>query len=305
MAEFTLRQLEYLLAVARTGSITAASTELHLSQSAVSTALAELERSLKVQLFLRHARGVSLTRQGKQIVADARRVLVGIDDMRNSARESTNSLAGGLAVGCYTTLSPIVLPRVIPEFVKMNPAVDLTLSEGSHAELEEQLRLGDLDVAILYDYSFSNLRHAHDLRAIRIFSSPPYLLLPENHALCKRPHVRLSDLADEPMILFDLPPAADYFRSLFETEGIVPHVRLRSHNFEVVRSFVARGLGYTLLNQRPAVCATYAGYRCVVRPLTGSFPRLDVDAVTVNAQTTRRVRSFIQQLLRSFEEAAA
>ena len=76
MAEYTLRQLEYFVAVAEAGSVTAAAAAVHLSQSAMSTALADLERALDVQLLLRHhARGVTLTAAGEQLVVASRQLL--------------------------------------------------------------------------------------------------------------------------------------------------------------------------------------------------------------------------------------
>ena len=74
MAAYTLRQLEYFGAVAESGSITGAAAQVHLSQSAMSTALADLERALDVQLLQRHhARGVTLTPAGEQLLIASRR----------------------------------------------------------------------------------------------------------------------------------------------------------------------------------------------------------------------------------------
>ncbi|MGH3360197.1 MAG: LysR family transcriptional regulator [Nocardioidaceae bacterium] len=300
MSEVSLRQLEYLVAAAEAGSVTAASSRLHLSQSAVSTALSDLEATLQVQLFIRHPRGMSVTRVGQQVLTDARRLLSGVEDLRNSARDASESLSGRLVVGCYSTLSPILLPRVIADFTAQHPTVDLSFVEGSHAYLEEQLRTGLLDLAILYDYDFEKLGHVHDLATTRVLTSPPYVLLPEDHRLAGKARIRLAQVAAEPMILFDLPPGGDYFRSLFETEDLVPAVRFRTTSFEMVRALVARGLGYSILSQRTEIAESYEGRRFATAELGGPHRGLDVSAVTLRrARLTRRAEAFIEQCIES------
>lgn len=300
ISEVSLRQLEYFVAAAEAGSVTAASNSLHLSQSAVSTALSDLEATLEVQLFIRHPRGMSVTRVGQQVLTDARRLLSGVEDLRNSARNASESLSGRLVVGCYSTLSPILLPRVISDFTVQHPSVDLSFVEGSHAYLEEQLRTGLLDLAILYDYDFERLGHARDLAKTTVLTSPPYVLLPEGHRFAGQDRLRLTQVAAEPMILFDLPPGGEYFLSMFEVEGLTPAVRFRTTSFEMVRALVARGLGYSILSQRTEIAESYEGRRFATAELDGPHPGLDVSAVTLRrARLTRRAEAFVEQCIES------
>ncbi|WP_434614256.1 LysR family transcriptional regulator [Arthrobacter sp. A5] len=296
MSNFSLRQLEYLIAAAETGSVTAAAARLYLSQSAVSTALSDLEEALDVQVFIRHPRGLTLTNVGQQVLTDARRLVAGMEDLRNSARESSESLSGKLAVGCYSTLAPILLPRVIADFTKNHPDVDLNFVEGSHTRLEEQLRDGSLDLAILYEYDFGQRHIAKDLALNVVVSTPPYVILPERHELASRENLALADLAPQPLILFDLPPGGDYFLSFFGAENLTPNVRFRTTSFEMVRALVARGLGYSILSQRTNINMSYEGLAFVTRPLTGTFPGLNAGAVHLNGvRLTRRAVAFIDQ----------
>lgn len=299
MAELNLRQLEYFVAAAESGSVTAAASHLHLSQSAVSTALADLERALGAQLFLRHPRGVALTRTGESILARSRRLLSGVEDLHDTARSAQESLVGRLTVGCYTTLSPIVLPAIIDRFTRAHPAVDLDLVEGSHDELEVLLRSGVLDLALLYHYGFRD-RERDDLERSTVTNSPPYVLVPAGHALAERAEVELRLLAEEPLILFDLPPGGEYFLSLFQDAGLEPKIRLRTKSFELVRSLVGRGLGYSVLSQHPRTGVTYEGHEVRDVPLAGSFGGLDVDAVTLRGlQATQRTQAFVESCMAS------
>jgi DNA-binding transcriptional LysR family regulator len=300
MSNVSLRQLEYLVAAAETGSVTAAAAKLYLSQSAVSTALTDLEESLGVQIFVRHARGMSLTSVGQQVLVDARRLLAGVEDLRNSARETSESLSGRLVVGCYSTLAPILLPRIIADFTDSHPGVDLSFIEGSHSELEEKLRSGSLDLAILYDYGFGGRQRPRDLTSTVIESTPPYVILPEHHRLTQRPSISLSQLVEEPLILFDLPPGGDYFLSFFQNENLSPNIRFRTTSFEMVRALVARGLGYSILSQRTNINMSYEGLGFVARELDGGHGGLNVGTVHLSGvRLTRRATAFIDQCRRS------
>jgi DNA-binding transcriptional LysR family regulator len=303
MSDATLRQLEYFIAAVEEGSVTAASQRLHLSQSALSMALGELERALGAQVLVRHRRGVRPTHVGEQVLADARRLLADLHDLQTSARERQHGLTGRLMVGCYSTLSPIMLPRALSDYVEQFPGVDISFSEGSHDYLMDNLRNGTLDLALLYDYGPDNAARRDDLKFEAIATAPPYALLPEDHPLSGESSVSLHQLSSEPLILFSLPPGGDYFLSLFHAEGIEPTVRFRATSFELVRSLVARGFGYSILSQRTQVSASYEGLRFTTRPLTGSHPGLTVSAVTLaTAKLTRPAAAFIDTCRSSFEE---
>ncbi|MGB3732589.1 LysR family transcriptional regulator [Microbacterium sp.] len=296
MARVTLRQLEYFVAAAETGSVTAAAARVLLSQSAVSTALAELEDGLGVQLFLRHARGLTLTSVGHSILRSARQLLAQADDLERSAEEHNTALSGRLTVGCYSTLAPHLLPPVLDAFLTSNPAVDLNFVVGSHASLRSKLLDGTCDVALLYDYDFAPGLLAGDVRKIPLQSIPPYVLLPRDHELARQESIPLRRLVDEPLILFDLPPGGEYFRSFFTLHGLTPTIRFRTTEFELVRALVARGLGYSILNQPTDIDVSYEGLPLATRPLAGEWHGLPVVAVHLaGSHLTRRATAFIGQ----------
>lgn len=296
MADVTFRQLEYFIATADAGSVSAAAQRLHISQSAVSMAIAALERTLGVQLFLRQPRGVTLTREAHNVLGDARRLTAGIADLRNSTLAAQASLTGSLKVGCYSTLSPLLLPRIVDEFVNRHPEIDLSFEEGSHVALEEQLRAGRLDLAILYDYSTQANPAPRDLTFEPIMFTTPYVLLHPGHRLAAKDKISLRDLVDEPLILFTLAPAGDYFLSLFADAGLEPTIRFRTASFELARAMVARHLGYAILSQHTVIDVSYEDLPFATRQLSGSHRGLAVNVVTpAGMQPTRRTRAFIDQ----------
>ena len=110
-ARFTLRQLEYFVAVAEAGTVTAAAEQVHLSQSAMSTALADLERVLGVQLLVRHhARGVTLTPSGEELLISARLLLRQADDLDMSAHSLGEGLEGRVRLGCFAISVAVSAP---------------------------------------------------------------------------------------------------------------------------------------------------------------------------------------------------
>lgn len=293
---FTLVQLRYFAAAAEHSSMTSAARELVVSQSAVSTAIAQLEKELGVQLLLRHhARGLALTAAGREFYAELRGFLLHSQELANSATNSGQALVGDLSVGCFETLAPFRLPSLVAEFGQAHPNVRVTVVEGEHAELKRSLRAGECELALMYGYDLEG-----DLEPVKIGVAAPHVLVHSGHRLARRKRVRLADLADEPMVLLDLPHTADYFRSLFAGVGVEPQIRHRSRGFETVRAMVAAGHGYAVLNQRPASNETYGGGSVVCLELQDELAPLDIVVARVREhRLTRKAEAFMRTCLSS------
>lgn len=278
---FTLAQLRYFVLAAEAASMTHAARAMLVSQSAVSTAIAQLEHHLGVQLLVRHhARGLSLTRAGEQFLRDARGLLAHAADLGDVGRGLGVSLTGQVTVGFFSPLAPFHLPRVIEQFAAVHPGVELTVVEGETEVLRRQLLQGACEAAVLYDFGLGE-----EIAAEVLAAAPPYLAVPATHRLARCEGVSLREAADEPMILLDLPYSREYFRSLAEQAGVDPIIRYRSTNYETVRALVARGFGYTILNQRPLADSTYDGGRVAAVPLFDCLPSLPI--ILASAQGVR------------------
>jgi DNA-binding transcriptional LysR family regulator len=271
MAQYTLRQLEYFVAVAEAGSVTGAAQAIHLSQSALSTALVELERALDVQLLLRHhARGVTLTSAGEQLLVASRRLLRQAAELADEARGLGDEVTGTLHLACFGVLAPYVLPELLAEAAARLPMLEITTSEVDLAELVEGVSSGRFELAVGYD-----LTHDPRLETTRLYTLRPYVLLPRDHRLAGRTKVRLAELADDPLALLDLPHSREYFAGLFRSAGLNPTVRYRSTSTETCRALVARGLAYTVLNARPRSSGP-EGQAIVAVDIAHDAPALDV-----------------------------
>ncbi|MEJ2865734.1 LysR family transcriptional regulator [Actinomycetospora flava] len=243
---YSLRQLAYFVAVAEAGTLAGASATLHVSASALSLALDELERSLGAQLTVRRrAHGIRLTPAGQETLRRARRLLREAGELADAAAGDPGEVAGTVRVGCYTTLAPGLLPAAIGRFTAHHPRARVEFVEGSQDLLARGLLEGELDVAVLYDH---RLDPALELTAVS--ANTPHLVLPRGHRLLRgTAPVALADLVDEPMVLLDLPPSSEHALGVCLAAGLSPRVRYRTANAETARALVGQGLGFTVLAQ--------------------------------------------------------
>lgn len=268
----TLTQLRYFAEAASVLSMTKAAEELRVAQSAVSAAVAQLERQVGTPLFIRqHARGLVLTPAGKELLRDVRELLAHVGEVLDAARGRGDDVRGHIKLACMVTLVPFVLPDLLAELSANCPGLEVEVLELEAAAVSAALHSGAAEVAVTYDLGLG----PGVTREI-VAEVPPYVVLPPGHRLADQPEVRLSDLAGEPMVLLDLPHSRDYFRELLATAGAPPRIAYRSHSVEAVRGMVARGLGYSVLNQRPVLDGTYSGGRVEGRPIADDVPSLSV-----------------------------
>ncbi|KXX61085.1 LysR substrate-binding domain-containing protein [Rhodococcus sp. LB1] len=285
---YTLRQLEYFIAVAAEGSITGAAERCSVSATAVSIGLTELERALSTQLVLRQrAKGVALTAAGRQALIHALSLVKDAEQFQSSVREDI--VAGKLTVGCYTTLSPMLMPTLMTGYLRQHPQVEFGLEEDSQPELEEGLLAGRLDLALGYG------RHSHDgLTSVTLARVAPHVILPEGHRLAAEPTVSLRELADEPMVLFDVSPSREAWEQMVGELGIDPLVAFRTKSFELTRCLVGQGFGYAVLVQRPHIPYTYDASRVVVKAISENpTPREIVASYPAGMRLPRRVSGFL------------
>ncbi|MFF5990558.1 LysR substrate-binding domain-containing protein [Prauserella flavalba] len=299
MKEFTLRQLQYFVAVADEGSISAAARSLHVSPGAVSLAVSELETSLGVQLTLRRrAMGVTLTRAGLLAAEQARAVLRESDELHNISQVLRGELSGTLRIGCFTTLSPWLLPRIIAHFARRHPGVRVEVLETSSDVLQQRLQDGDLDVCLMYAQHIRTRIDHEEIVPVRV-----QLVLPADHRLADRDEVAFRELGDEPAVLLALRPVRDLVEEILRKTGFRPNVAWRIANVETIRSMVGRGLGYSVLMGRPFGDRTYDGLPLVYKRIADEVPdNAVVLAHPRGSVPTAKVRALADFCRREFAE---
>lgn len=146
---FSLRQLEYAVAVADTLNFRKAAERCNVSQPSLSAQLAQLEQAIGVRLFERDRRRVVVTHHGEDVIARARILLHQADDVESSARTAADPFAGTMRVGIIPTVSPYLLPRIAPRLRREYPRLQLLWKEEKTAVLSDQLEAGALDAMLV------------------------------------------------------------------------------------------------------------------------------------------------------------
>lgn len=269
MIRISIRQCEYFLAVARTGGIASAARSLGVSQPAVAQAVTKLEEMTGLTLFRRlHARGMELTKQGEAFLSYARDLQSCAARVTSAVTEIGEHRRGTIRLGCFQSIAPFCLARIVRGYRERMPGVTLEVSEKLQGELSDALRENELDLAIMYDLGADS---GHMGRQ-ELSAAPPYLIVPEDHRLADRRNVSIREVASEDYILFDAPQSRDYFFDIFERCGIQPRIGLRCTTIESLRCAVGNGLGVSILAMRPACGETYDGTRVVSLELQEALP---------------------------------
>ncbi len=145
----SLKQLNYVLAVDKTRHFKRAADACAVSQSALSTAVAELENQLGVQIFERNNKQVLVTPLGRQLLDKARQIALLVDDLQLLAQSDKAPLSHPIRIGVIPTIGPYLLPKVLPLLHEQYPQLRLTLIEDQSSVLADKVRSGELDTAIL------------------------------------------------------------------------------------------------------------------------------------------------------------
>jgi LysR family hydrogen peroxide-inducible transcriptional activator len=171
---FTLRQLQYVIAVADRRSFRAAAETCHVAQPSLSAQVAQVEDALSVQLFERDRRSVTLTAAGQRFVARARALLIAADDLWELSQGLSDPFAASLRIGVIPTIAPYLLPEVAAALRKRFPRLAYVWNEDKTAALVEALGRAELDGAILaLEADIGDLPHVVIGRDPFVFAAPP------------------------------------------------------------------------------------------------------------------------------------
>ena len=263
MLSITLRQLEYAVAVARSESVTLAAERLHVSQPALSVALAQLEAHLGKPLFLRRPGGpMRPTGFGRAFLDRAEAILADITGLT-----AGGTTAAPVTLACFEDLAPLILAPLLARARKDCPDIRITPLVAGFETLSDHLARGRADLAITYDLGLDAGFARQDIARLS-----PHAVLAADHALATRTSLSLSDLAAHPLILADQGLSVGHMRALFTRAGLVPQIAHRAASLELMRSFAANGLGIGLSYSRPAPGQSYDGRALVTCPITDAGP---------------------------------
>ncbi|MGV3553502.1 LysR substrate-binding domain-containing protein [Rhizobium sp.] len=244
----TLRDLQYLVALADHLSFRRAADMCFVSQPTLSAQIRKLEDELGIKLLERTSRSVLLTRAGQETVARARVILRDVNELKSAAGRLREPEGGTIRLGIFPTLGPYLLPHAVPLLRQRFPKVELQLVEEKSGILTARLRDGRLDAI------FSALpAEDHRFHVEPLFDEAFLLAVPSGHALAGRESLSLDDIrAQELMLLEDGHCLRDQTLDLCRLAGAGEASGFRATSLETLRQMVAANGGITLLPELAA-----------------------------------------------------
>jgi len=232
------------IAVAQTESFSLAADQLHLTQPAISKRIAALEDELRVSLFDRIGRRVTLTEAGKLLLQRANRILFEVEDTRRSLSNLSGNVEGRLRIGTSHHIGLHRLPPVLRQFSSQHPSVQLDLQFFDSEDAFDAVNSGELELGIV-----TLPTEPHPLiEMIEIWHDPLSIVVGKSHTLGKKKKISLHDLADYPAIL---PGGTTITRkiveSLFEPYDLKISVAMSTNYLETNKMMAGIGLGWTVL----------------------------------------------------------
>jgi DNA-binding transcriptional LysR family regulator len=292
----TLRQLAAYVAVAKSAGFTAAAAQLHLSQSTLSRAVADLERVLGVRLLERDTRNVQLTAAGVETLRVAEQI---VDAHRSGMKELRRYLLGESGVVAMATLpsvAAVLLPGLISAFRRQRPEVSVRIMDGLERAVLGRVLSGDADFAVTTVGAASDRLEHRPLIRDRFRA-----VLPEGHPLAERDELTWEDLAAEPFLAVG--PESSVRRltdAAFAQAGAGAAPAAEASNVATVGGLVAAGLGVSAL---PALVLPLLGPgRVVHRELVAPVVERRLDVVVRARRTLPPAAAAFLDLL---EEARA
>ncbi|MBI5948397.1 MAG: LysR family transcriptional regulator [Chloroflexi bacterium] len=237
-----LAQLDAFIAAADCGSFSRAADILNVAQPSLSNRIQALEREVGQTLFERMGRGVKLTDSGRAFLPYAQRVLRTLQDGLTVLEGTREGTAGQLMIGTAPAVGTYVLPRLLKIYCDNRKGVDVLVRTG-HSDEVLQLVLDD-DVQVGFGRPISH----PDIRTIVLYKDELVLVVSSEHRYAKRGTVKVDDLADESLILFDRDSGYHgMILSLFRDLGVVPHQQMQLDSIEATKKMVEANLGLALL----------------------------------------------------------
>jgi len=286
-----LRDLEYLVALSEHRHFGRAAAACYVSQPTLSTQIKKLETELGASLIERGSRGVLFTMVGESVLARAKTVLAGADEIRAIARYATDPRSGTLRLGVFPTLAPYLLPHAVPLVKEALPDLRLLLVEEKTSDLVGMLEAGTLDAAVLAQPVDAAFAHAP------LFREEFVLAAPVGHPLAR---MRGRDQGDAPrdssgevpaetdtvttealsgqdvLLLADGHCLRDQALEVCSIAGAAERDGFRATSLETLRHMVAGGIGITLLPHLSVIPPVPASEGVVLRRFADPAPYRDI-----------------------------
>jgi DNA-binding transcriptional LysR family regulator len=273
-----VKRLRILREVAQRGSFSGAADSLYLSQSAVSQQIATLEREVGMQLLDRTREGPKLTDAGRVLVSHADAAIARLEEAERELAAIAGLEGGELRLASFPSASATVLTEAVSTFHGRYPKVRLAVADAEPEVSLPQLRSGEIDLALTFDYPSIPTEEERDLERTLVLTESMHICLPKDHELAAKAVVPLAELADTLWLCGSRPSSCGVVvLDACRQAGFEPQVGFESDDYHVMQGFIAAGLGVTLL---PDLALPTLRSELVVRDTDPPAPQRRVWAVT-------------------------
>lgn len=239
----SFRQIRYFVATAELGHISRAAVELAISQSAITTAIKELEQTVGTALFLRTSHGMELTSASRKFLSYGYDILQKVDEATH-LNTLTSELSGTLTVATTYTVIGYFLPYHLGRLKRQFPRMEIQIFELNRESIEEGLLTNRYDIAVLLTSNILN----PELAMETLVKSPRRLWVPSQHRLLSLETVGFREISEESYIMLTVDEAAHSSLKYWNPTAYQPRILLRTSSIEAVRSLVANGQGVAILS---------------------------------------------------------
>jgi len=241
----TLRQLEIFEKVAVSGHVTKASEQLYLSQSAVSMAIADMERITGAPLFERRGRRLILNDRGREILPEVQEVLRRVFRIEQFLNESVEEPVGVLKVGASTTIGNYLLPKIVGEFSARHPRAKVLLYVANTQQIEDAVERGEYDLGLTEGPS-----HNPSLKAQPWIDDELVVISGKNHSFADTGNVSADMLAGADWIIREKGSGTrEIFEAAMAAHGIEYNVSMELGHTEAIKKAVEAGMGVGCLSR--------------------------------------------------------
>ncbi len=235
----TLKEYQAFIASVEKGSISKASSELNLTQSALTHLIINLEKQLGFKVMTRNKGGITLTKEGARIFPTIKDVVEGDKKITSLAKKIKGENSNVINIGAFSSVAVNWLPSIMNGFKKLHSEVEFTLTNGNYDDISKALEEGVADIGFITLPCASNLK-VYPLIKDRILS-----ILPKTHPLANLETFPVEKFATEPVI--SLPEETDFdSRKVFKNANISPNIVYRTNDDYAMISMVENNLGICL-----------------------------------------------------------
>lgn len=237
----TIARFEVFSKVVELSSFTKAAKALHITQSAVSHAIASLESEWAVNLLVREkGKDLALTEIGTKILIQIREILNRMEHINQEIALQANLEIGTIRIGSFTSASACLLPKIISKFHRKYPKIELKLFEGSYEEIIEWLKTGVIDVGFIIEQDLDC-----EFDTVPLIEDTIAVAFPDNGRFLGKDFIQIEDLNNEPLIMpkgmYQL-----YIEAIFKKAKVQPNVRFEVQDCNTIANMVNEGLGVTV-----------------------------------------------------------